>query len=54
MQTYEKGNISRYLSLVTIGQTVKIKGPKGKFVYKQVARFSRPTVHVPADRGSSR
>jgi hypothetical protein len=33
-QTYEKGNISRYLSLVTIGQDVKIKGPKGKFVYE--------------------
>lgn len=39
-QTYEKGNISRYLSLVTIGQTVKIKGPKGKFVYKCVAHLT--------------
>lgn len=35
VKTYEQGNISRYLSLVTIGQNVKIKGPKGKFVYKR-------------------
>jgi cytochrome-b5 reductase len=33
-QTYEKGNISRYLSLLTIGQEVKVKGPKGKFHYQ--------------------
>ncbi|WVO13590.1 NADH-cytochrome b5 reductase 1 [Cryptococcus depauperatus] len=33
VKTYEKGNISRYLSLLTIGQEVRIKGPKGKFVY---------------------
>ncbi|WVQ79480.1 NADH-cytochrome b5 reductase 1 [Cryptococcus sp. DSM 104549] len=33
VKTYEKGNISRYLSLLTIGQDVKIKGPKGKFIY---------------------
>ncbi|WVW80656.1 NADH-cytochrome b5 reductase 1 [Kwoniella bestiolae CBS 10118] len=33
VKTYEKGNISRYLSLLTIGQDVKVKGPKGKFHY---------------------
>jgi len=33
VKTYEKGNISRYLSLVKIGQTVRIKGPKGQFIY---------------------
>lgn len=33
VKTYEKGNISRYLSLLTIGQDVRIKGPKGKFMY---------------------
>ncbi|KAL7420915.1 NADH-cytochrome b5 reductase [Cryptotrichosporon argae] len=33
VKTYEKGNISRYLSLLTIGQEVQIKGPKGKFIY---------------------
>lgn len=33
VQTYEKGNISRYLSLLSPGQEVRIKGPKGKFVY---------------------
>ncbi|KGB78915.2 NADH-cytochrome b5 reductase 1 [Cryptococcus deuterogattii R265] len=36
VKTYEKGNISRYLSLLTIGQEVKVKGPKGKFVYTYV------------------
>jgi len=35
-QTYEKGNISRYLSLLTPGQEVRVKGPKGKFVYTYV------------------
>ena len=30
-QAYEKGNISRYASLLKIGDKVKIKGPKGKF-----------------------
>lgn len=33
VKAYEKGNISRYLSLLTVGQEVKIKGPKGKFKY---------------------
>ncbi|OCF35960.1 NADH-cytochrome b5 reductase 1 [Kwoniella heveanensis CBS 569] len=33
VKTYEKGNISRFLSLLTIGQEVQIKGPKGKFHY---------------------
>ncbi|CAE6521334.1 unnamed protein product [Rhizoctonia solani] len=32
-QTYEQGNISRYLSLLKIGQKVRIKGPKGQFNY---------------------
>ncbi|GFZ51306.1 Microsomal cytochrome b reductase [Saitozyma sp. JCM 24511] len=35
VKTYEKGNISRYLSLLTIGQEVKVKGPKGKFHYQR-------------------
>ncbi|KIJ45122.1 hypothetical protein M422DRAFT_59928 [Sphaerobolus stellatus SS14] len=33
VKTYEKGNISRYLSLLKIGDKVRIKGPKGQFVY---------------------
>ncbi|KAJ9105603.1 NADH-cytochrome b5 reductase [Naganishia adeliensis] len=33
VKAYEKGNISRYLSLLTVGQEVKVKGPKGKFKY---------------------
>ncbi|RXK39392.1 NADH-cytochrome b5 reductase 1 [Tremella mesenterica] len=33
VKTYDKGNISRYLSLLTIGQQVRIKGPRGKFAY---------------------
>lgn len=33
-QTYEKGNISRYLSLLKIGDKVRIRGPKGQFKYQ--------------------
>lgn len=32
-QAYEKGNISRYVSLLKIGDKVRIKGPKGQFTY---------------------
>ena len=32
-QAYEKGNISRHVSLLKIGDKLKVKGPKGKFVY---------------------
>ena len=32
-QAYEKGNISRHVSLLKIGDKVKLRGPKGKFVY---------------------
>ena len=32
-QAYEKGNISRYISLLKIGDKVRIKGPKGQFKY---------------------
>lgn len=34
IKSYEKGNISRYLSLLTLGQTVRVKGPKGQFKYE--------------------
>ncbi|CAE6457316.1 unnamed protein product [Rhizoctonia solani] len=33
VKTYEKGNISRYLSLLKIGDKVRVKGPKGQFNY---------------------
>lgn len=33
VKTYEKGNISRYLSLLSVGDKVRIKGPKGQFNY---------------------
>ena len=33
IQTYEKGNISRYLSLLKVGDKVRIRGPKGQFKY---------------------
>jgi len=33
VKTYEKGNISRYLSLLKIGDNIRVKGPKGQFVY---------------------
>jgi cytochrome-b5 reductase len=32
-QSYEKGNISRYIGLLKIGQSIRIKGPKGQFTY---------------------
>lgn len=33
MKAYEKGNISRYVSLLKIGDKVRIKGPRGQFTY---------------------
>ncbi|KAL7411022.1 NADH-cytochrome b5 reductase 1 [Mrakia frigida] len=33
VKTYEKGNISRYLQGLKIGDKVKVKGPKGNFIY---------------------
>ena len=32
-QAYEKGKISRYVSLLKLGDKVRIKGPKGQFKY---------------------
>jgi len=32
-QAYEKGNISRYVSLLKIGDHIRVKGPKGQFNY---------------------
>jgi len=34
VKSYEKGNISRYLSLLKIGHKVRIRGPKGQFKYR--------------------
>ncbi|KAI0304843.1 ferredoxin reductase-like C-terminal NADP-linked domain-containing protein [Russula brevipes] len=33
IKSYEKGNISRYVSLLKIGDKVRVKGPKGQFNY---------------------
>jgi len=33
IKAYEKGNISRYISLLKIGDNIRIKGPKGQFSY---------------------
>jgi len=33
IKSYEQGNISRYVSLLKIGDKVRIKGPKGQFKY---------------------
>ncbi|KAH9898470.1 NADH-cytochrome b5 reductase [Cubamyces lactineus] len=33
VKTYEQGNISKYLSLLKIGDKVRVKGPKGQFRY---------------------
>jgi len=34
VKTYEKGNISRYLSLLKIGDKIRVRGPKGQFRYQ--------------------
>jgi cytochrome-b5 reductase len=34
VKAYEKGNVSRYLSLLSVGDSVRIKGPKGQFNYR--------------------
>lgn len=33
IKSYEKGNISRYFSLLKLGDKVRVKGPKGQFIY---------------------
>jgi cytochrome-b5 reductase len=33
IKTYEKGNISKHVSLLKIGDTIRVKGPKGNFHY---------------------
>ncbi|KDQ16711.1 hypothetical protein BOTBODRAFT_43300 [Botryobasidium botryosum FD-172 SS1] len=33
VKAYEQGNISKYLSLLKIGDKVRVKGPKGQFNY---------------------
>ncbi|KAI0036694.1 NADH-cytochrome b5 reductase [Vararia minispora EC-137] len=33
VKAYEKGNISRYISLLKIGDSIRVKGPKGQFNY---------------------
>ncbi|KAF8649826.1 hypothetical protein AX16_005591 [Volvariella volvacea WC 439] len=33
IKTYEKGNISRHVSLLKIGDKIRVKGPKGQFTY---------------------
>lgn len=35
VKTYPEGNISRHLSLLTVGQHVQVKGPSGKFIYNK-------------------
>jgi len=34
VKTYEKGNISKYLSQIKIGDSIKVKGPKGNFIFR--------------------
>lgn len=33
MQTYDLGNISKHVSQLKIGDTMRVKGPKGNFLY---------------------
>lgn len=35
LQTYEKGNISKHLADLKVGESIMVKGPKGKFVYTE-------------------
>jgi cytochrome-b5 reductase len=32
-QSYEKGNVSRHFSLLSLGNNIRVKGPKGNFEY---------------------
>ncbi|CCM00952.1 uncharacterized protein FIBRA_02999 [Fibroporia radiculosa] len=34
IKSYEKGNISRYVSLLKLGDKIRVKGPKGQFTYR--------------------
>ena len=34
LQAYENGNISRHISLLKIGDKIRVKGPKGQFKYE--------------------
>ena len=34
IKTYEKGNISKYMDELSIGDTVEMSGPKGRFTYE--------------------
>ncbi|KZW00244.1 ferredoxin reductase-like protein [Exidia glandulosa HHB12029] len=34
VKSYEKGNISRFLALLKIGDKIRVKGPKGQFNYR--------------------
>jgi cytochrome-b5 reductase len=33
IKTYEKGNISRHVAALKVGDTIRVKGPKGNFLY---------------------
>ncbi|KIP04258.1 hypothetical protein PHLGIDRAFT_25680 [Phlebiopsis gigantea 11061_1 CR5-6] len=33
IKAYEQGNISRYVSLLKVGDKIRVKGPKGQFTY---------------------
>ncbi|KAL2064328.1 hypothetical protein VTL71DRAFT_4822 [Oculimacula yallundae] len=35
IKSYPTGNISKYMASMTVGQTLKVKGPKGAMVYTQ-------------------
>ncbi|CAG8664381.1 778_t:CDS:2, partial [Dentiscutata erythropus] len=35
IKTYPNGNISKWIDGLEVGQAITVKGPKGKFIYKQ-------------------
>ncbi|KAG9254927.1 oxidoreductase FAD-binding domain-containing protein [Emericellopsis atlantica] len=35
IKSYPKGNISKHMASLMVGQTIRVRGPKGAFVYEQ-------------------
>lgn len=33
IKSYPQGNISKYMASVAVGQTIRVRGPKGAFIY---------------------
>jgi len=40
IKVYEHGKMSRHMDSLSVGDTIELRGPKGKYVYKPNAKFS--------------